>query len=61
MSINTPVERSVKVRRIEVDMTEAGRDCKRQPYVMGTPAYPTAWDLAHQHLDGLICDWEAAR
>lgn len=61
MSLDTTVERSTKVRHIEADMVEAGRNCKRQPYVMGTAMYPTGWDLSHRYLDRLLDDWQAAR
>lgn len=47
--------------RIEAELIETARCAARQPYILGTPDYPTRWDQAHVYLDLLLEDWEHAR
>lgn len=38
----------------------ANRDTKRLPCVVGSREFPTPWDDAHEFLNELLDDWQAA-
>jgi hypothetical protein len=42
-------------------ITHCCRTAVRAPHVRGSDEHPSAWDRAHETLDELLCEWEAAR